>query len=376
MYKGNIVVEGTCHTYHISEENALNPQAIGLGNGLFEIINHLHPVGYELPAEKWFKDVTAQELADLLWRETDIDMARFFSTKLTDYFADGMNRLDTGVKLREEYGDFRVPTVMGSINPLAEDALEDMERQVAEDDVTGFKLYPAFFEDGQTLDMRLDNPDVGVPIIEKAVDLGVPHIAVHKSIPYGQTKFKKYDVGDMEEAAAMFPEVTFEVVHAGLSFLEETKFLLQRYPNVWANLEVTTFLVAESPAGFAHVLGELLLWGGPDRIIWSTGPNAIHPQPLIETFWDEFQFPQHMLDNGYPPLTDEIKRMILGENALRMMGKDPDDVRTKLTEIDDEVARLRDEQGEPPEPWASIKPTGASGPLEIPRAAQQVVGDE
>jgi predicted TIM-barrel fold metal-dependent hydrolase len=375
MYKGNLVVEGTCHTYHVSEENALNPHAVGMGNGLFEIINALHPEGYDLPPEKWFKNDTARELAELMWLETDIDLARFMSTSLTDYFADGMNRLDTGVELQEEYGDFRVPTVIGSVNPLADDALEEMERQVKEDDVDGFKLYPAFFEDGKTLDMRLDNPDVGVPIIEKAVDLGVPHIAVHKSIPYGQTNFKTYDVGDVEDAASMFPEVTFEVVHAGLSFLDETKFLLQRYPNVWANLEITTFLVAESPMNFAEVLAELLVWGGPERIIWSTGPTAVHPQPLIEAFW-EFQFPEMLLENGVPPLTDDIKRMILGENALRMMGKDPDEVRTTLEDIDDSVARLRAEQAERPEPWASIDPTGASEPMQQPRAGQKAAGDD
>lgn len=367
MYKGNLVVEGTCHTYHITEQNALNPPAIGMGNGLFEIANALHPEGYQLPPEKWFKDDTAAELADLMWLETDIDMARFFSTKLTDYFEDGMNRLDTGVKLRDEFGDFRIPSVIGSVNPLADDALEEMERQVDEEDVDGFKLYPAFFENGKTLDMRLDNSDVGVPIIEKAVDLGVPHIAVHKSIPYGQTNFKSYDVGDVEEAASMFPEVTFEVVHAGLSFLDETKFLLQRYPNVWANLEITSFLVAESPLNFAEVLAELLVWGGPERIIWSTGPTAVHPQPIIEAFWD-FQFPDTLLANGVPPLTQDIKRMILGENALRMLGKDPSEVRSKLQSIDDEVARLRAGREERPDPWASINPTGASEPMQEPRA--------
>jgi hypothetical protein len=375
MYEDTVIVEGTCHTYHVSEDNALNPQAVGMGNGLFEIINSLHPPGYELPPEKWFKDDTAQELAELMWLETDIDVARFQSTKLTDYFADGMNRLDTGVELRERYGEFRIPSVLGSVNPLADDALEEMERQVEEEDVDGFKLYPAFFEDGRTLDMRLDNPEVGVPIIEKAVELGVPHIAVHKSVPYGHTNFEKYDVGDVEDAASMFPEVTFEVVHAGLSFLEETKFLLQRYPNVWANLEITTFLVAESPTTFAEVLAELLVWGGPERIVWSTGPTAIHPQPAIEAFWD-FQFPDPMLEHGVPPLTDEIKRMILGENALRMMDRDPDAVRSTLEDIDDEVARLRAAQEERPEPWASIRATGASGPMQQPKAGQHAAGDD
>ena len=124
MYKDNLIVEGTCHTYHISEENALNPQAVGTGNGLFEIINNLHPDGYELPPEKWFKDDSVEDLAELMWLETDIDIARYMSTKLTDYFEDGMNRLDTGIELRERYGEFRIPSVLGSVNPLADDALE------------------------------------------------------------------------------------------------------------------------------------------------------------------------------------------------------------------------------------------------------------
>lgn len=375
MYQGNLVVEATCHTYHVTEENALNPPAIGTGNGLFEIINNLHPEGYALPPEKWFKDDTARELGELMWLETDIDVARYQSTKLTDYFADGMNRLDTGVELREEFGELRVPSVLGSVNPLQEDALEEMERQVAEHDVDGFKLYPAFFEDGKTLEMRLDDQEVGVPIIQKAVDLGVPHIAVHKSVPYGQTNFKSYDVGDVESVASRFPNVTFEVVHAGLSFLDETKFLLQRYPNVWANLEVTSLLAVGSPMNFAEVLAELLVWGGPERIVWSAGPTAIHPQPLIEAFW-EFQFPQQLLDNGVPPLTDDIKRMILGENALRMMGKDPAEVKARIEDADDEVAQIRADQEQRPAPWTSIDPTGASEPMQQPRGGQQATGDD
>lgn len=366
MYKGNLVVEATVHTYHVTEENALNPPAKGLGNGLFQLINALHPEEYALPPEKWCKSHSSEELAQLLWRETDVDVARFISTKLTDYFADGMNRLDTGVELRATYGEERIPLVMGSVNPLADGALEEMERQVDEHDVDGFKVYPVFFEDGQSLSMRLDDPDVGVPILEKAVELGVPHIGTHKSIPYGHSSFKYYDMEDVDEAAAMFPESNFEVVHAGLSFLEETKFLLQRYPNVWANLEVTLVLAGAQPSNFAEVLGELLMWAGPDRILWATGPTAVHPQPFIEAFWDDFQFPQEMLDNGYPPLTDEIKRDILGRNALRFHGKDPAEVKADIENLEDEVARIRREQDGKPEPWSAIEPTGAPEPIPMP----------
>lgn len=83
----------------------------------------------------------------------------------------------------------------------------------------------------------------------------------------------------------------------------------------------------------------------------------------IEAFW-EFQFPDVLLDNGVPPLTDDIKRMILGKNALRMMGRDPDDVKSTLEDIDDEVARIRSQQDGRPEPWTAIEPTGASEPMQ------------
>ena len=78
------------------------------------------------------------------------------------------------------------------------------------------------------------------------------------------------------------------------------------------------------PMKFAEVMGAFLSFGGEDRIIWATGCMAFHPRPLIERFW-AFEFPEMMLEGyGVPPLTKEIKKKVLGENAKRIIGLDVD----------------------------------------------------
>ena len=51
--------------------------------------------------------------------------------------------------------------------------------------------------------------------------------------------------------------------------------------------------------------------------------SASHPQWALRAFRD-FQIPQDLCDGyGYPQLTDQAKRKILGENLLRLHGLGP-----------------------------------------------------
>lgn len=355
MYKDELVVDATVHTYNHTKENYKNAVAQEFDETAYGLVNALSPAGYEIAPAQFFKDQQPEELEELLFLESDIDYAVYHSTAITDYFKDGYTALDKGIELRDRNPE-RVE-VLGSINPLADDALEEMERQVKELGVRGIKLYPVRFEDGQSLSLALDDPGIGIPMLEKAEELGVEHISVHKAVPIGRTAFKYYGVDDFHDAAAQFPDIQFEIVHAGFSFLEETKFLVGRYPNVWANFEVTASLMLAQPRDFAKILGELLMWAGPDRIMFATGATLVHPQPLIEEFWDNFQIPKSMREEyGYPELTEEVKRQILSENALRFLGKDPEEVRKTVQ--NDEWAEKRAAMSERPEPWSSVEPTG------------------
>jgi hypothetical protein len=58
-------------------------------------------------------------------------------------------------------------------NPLeGPKALADIEHAVKDLGAVGIKIYPARFVDGQTIPIRLDDPEYGIPVIERAIGLG------------------------------------------------------------------------------------------------------------------------------------------------------------------------------------------------------------
>jgi hypothetical protein len=81
------------------------------------------------------------------------------------------------------------------------------------------------------------------------------------------------------------------------------------------------------PVEAAHVLGKLLARLGPDNVIWGTDSIWFgSPQPLIDAF-RTFQIPDAMCEEfGYEPLTDDVRRKILGANAARVYGLDLDQI--------------------------------------------------
>jgi hypothetical protein len=107
----------------------------------------------------------------------------------------------------------------------------------------------------------------------------------------------------------------------------------------------------------AHVLGKLLKYLGPDRILWGTDCvlNG-NPQSQIEAF-RTFQIPDAMQTMyGYPALTAEVKRKILGENAAGLYGVDIQAMRKRITadDIDGVVLAHREDPGafpRPPRPY-------------------------
>jgi hypothetical protein len=83
----------------------------------------------------------------------------------------------------------------------------------------------------------------------------------------------------------------------------------------------TTFAscVITFPSVCAHMLGQLLKYMGPERVVF--GSDSLWygaPQWQIEAFW-RFQIPQDMARKyGYPVLNEKVKRQILGFNSARL----------------------------------------------------------
>ena len=74
----------------------------------------------------------------------------------------------------------------GTVNPLeGRKALEMMEVQVEEYGAKAFKFYNVRYDYGEPFPWRMDDPQVAFPIYEKAQELGINLIGVHKGVPLG-----------------------------------------------------------------------------------------------------------------------------------------------------------------------------------------------
>jgi uncharacterized protein len=115
-----------------------------------------------------------------------------------------------------------------------------------------------------------------------------------------------------------------------LPFIDETCWQLVRYSNLYASIAATVNFVVRSPRQFAEWLGKLLFWCGEDKIIYGSEAPLFHPKWASDAFWN-FELPQDLVEGyGYPQLTEQAKRKILGENLLRLSGMDVEETRQKL----------------------------------------------
>src|SRR5260370_30436847 len=128
-------------------------------------------------------------------------------------------------------------------------------------------MYPMDIVNGEIYSYRLDDPEIAFPILERIQQLGCKVVATHKALPQGQVPSEPFAPWDVAGAASAFPDLTFEIVHGGLAFLEETAWHIQRLPNGAANLQTPpSILMSRAPSRFAHLLGPLMSFCGKHRI--------------------------------------------------------------------------------------------------------------
>ncbi|MDQ3148083.1 MAG: amidohydrolase [Actinomycetota bacterium] len=184
-------------------------------------------------------------------------------------------------------------------------------------------------------------PQVGGAFVRRAVELGIPVIAVHKGLSGGSPYAAPLDVGP---AARDHPDARFVVYHSGYEtsgdegpYTEATRDVgvnrlitslldagIGPGGNVYAELGSTWRSVMGAPEDAAHVLGKLLVHLGEDNVVWGTDSIWYgSPQDQIQAF-RAFQISEELQErHGYPALTPERKAKILGLSSARLYGVDP-----------------------------------------------------
>jgi predicted TIM-barrel fold metal-dependent hydrolase len=325
-----IVFDGVAHVFNFEKKNALGPAGEMFINHLYAFHNVLTPEGEPLmPAEEFLRQWTVDDIDEMVYEHSSTDMLCAMPLPLTDLFRDGLSPWEECAELAARRPDRTV--FWGSVNPLeGRHALDLMERQVGEFGAKAFKFYNVRYDFGQPFPWRMDDPRVAFPVFEKAQELGVNLIGVHKGVPLGPQPIEATQTWDMDGAAANFPDINFVIFHVGLPFIDETCWQLIRHPNLYASIAATVNFVVRAPRQFAETLGKLLFWCGEDKIVYGSEAPIWQPQWALDAFWN-FELPQDLVEGyGYPQLTEQAKRKILGENLLRLHGMDVEETRARL----------------------------------------------
>ena len=203
---------------------------------------------------------------------------------------------------------------------------------------------------------RHDDEDVAYPTFElilqnyerlRASKPGFNCICVHKGLAPGPPDPERGHPGDMPKAAADWPGLNFITYHAAIqpaffmndaleeilsgrlregvpdiSWTTEYATLVAPFSNVYAEIGTTwASTIVSFPTVAAHLMGQLMKFMGPDRIVF--GSDSVWygtPQWQIDALW-RFQIPEEMRERwGYPEITKEDKRKILGLNSAKLYG--------------------------------------------------------
>jgi hypothetical protein len=215
--------------------------------------------------------------------------------------------------------------------------------------VAAFKVYTEWGPEGRGY--SLVDPAIGLPVVQKAHDLGVKIILAHKGLPLVNFDTANNQPDDMVAASRIFPDMQFVVFHgawdkdhtegaydpgssAGIdTFLRALDdHNVPPNSNVWVDVGTVWREVLRDPNTAAHTMGKLLKRVGEHRVLWGT--DAVwygSPQAQLQAFRaftisEEFQG-----QYGYPALTDAVKNQVLGLNAAQLFDLDPQALRCAFT---------------------------------------------
>lgn len=352
MIDDMVIVDAVVHPWNMSPENQ-NPAA----QAQIDAVYASHKLSYDaansdfiLQPNEFFRDLPFDVIGQAEFVESPVDYAVLHSLPNLGF---GLGH----ITLPEKCAAFRdrFPhrcSMLGTVGtPIVASAIDELKRQIDLYGIDGVKLYPAFFYGGIGQGWRLDGEDWATPFLEFCRDQGLTRVAVHKALWLEPAPREAFAIDDFDSPLARFPEMTFEMVHGGTAFLDQTIELMKRYANLFLTLETTFSYILTRPRVFDKVLGRLITEVGSDRLLFASGNNLAHPLPLIQAFRG-YQFaPEHCEEFGIRELSDADRRNIMGENALRLYQID----RSALLAANRDDAFTNARAEGVPGPWSGLR---------------------
>lgn len=336
------IIDGVCHPYNFAPDNQRGRFGKLFTDVMYSYYPLVNPPEIQFSREEWEREWGTEEFIDTMLLESDTDVCCVHTLPIYDAYVDGLTATDKGVQLKADYPD-RVLLYVG-IDMFAEPEAIISEAQAAVDaGADGLKFYPSRYLEGRTQTWPVDRM---FPALQVAQDAGIRNIGWHKVLPIGPVSTEGMGVDDVSVAANVFPDLNFQVIHAGFMFVDETTFLIANHPNVYVTMEASALFAILNPPQLQAVLGQFIGFGGPQKVIYASAAVNPHPQPLIDAL-DAFQMPE-----GSPlQLTAEIRDMFMGGNLARLHGIDIEQRRQAIS--NDRFATTKAEQGLRA-PWSAV----------------------
>ncbi len=239
--------------------------------------------------------------------------------------------------------------IHGRVNPNQEGDLDGMDALAENYPISAWKTYTQWGPDGSGFYMT---DEVGIRFVEKARDLGIRNICIHKGIPFGRQSYEHSLCKDIGPIAKQFPDVNFLIYHSGWipgqaegpydpdrgEGLDELIRSVEaaglgKNSNVYAELGSTWRGLMRDADSAAHGIGKLVKHLGEDNVLWGTDSVWYgSPQDQIQAF-RAFQIAAEVRDaHGYPEITDTLRAKIFGLNALKPYDISIDEARMRADE--------------------------------------------
>ena len=251
-------------------------------------------------ANRYFKDVAKPTVDDLVdyYRERKL-AAVVFTVDAETVTGRASVPNEEIARVAAEHSDVLIP--FASVDPHRPDAVERAKRLIAEHDVKGFKFHPnvqAFFPNEQEF----------YPLYEAIAEAGLPalfhsgHSGIGTGLPGGGGLRLKYsNPMCLDDVAADFPELNIVIAHPSFPWQEEAISICLHKRNVWIDLS------GWSPKYFPPVLVQYANTQLRERVLFGSDYPMITPDRWLADFEQA----------GF---RDEVRPLILKENAVRLLG--------------------------------------------------------
>jgi uncharacterized protein len=323
VYKGMFVFDNVVHMYDNRSDNVVDPVAMNYMEKRFSMAGRLDVDSHAGRA------TAVDDAKRLLFEEAGLDMAMAQTVPLFSYWRQGFAPAELQYALHQASPE-RV-MFCGGVDPIFQGingALDEMTRQRDEWGAVSFKFYQGHHAG---LTWRADDRRLAYPLFERMQELGVRVAQFHKGIPLGHEYVEDLAPNDLQQASLDFPDLTFIIHHFGTPYIDETINITARFQNIWMSLSAIINLFPAAPWTVYECVGRALGMVGADRLVWGSEAFAYPKvQPYVRAFAD-MEMPKELQERyGYPEVTDEIKRKVLGLNFARLMEVD---VAAKLHEL-------------------------------------------